>query len=419
VNPRGGWWAVAGTLAVVLASIAYAVGSLWAQHLVERESALVITTASLIGAALALLPFGLAQLPDSIPGWKVIGSVVALGVAGTAIGQLIYYRMIETDGSARTSLVTYLLPVTALFYGAGLLGEPITVEEIVGLVLILAGVALGSAAMVSSPGVVVALWLVAGTATALATVAAASLVLERFDGGDRLRAASAMRTVLDISFPLGVVVGGFLAWVVDVRVAFATAGGLLVAAAIFAAVVGRAGWWTLRRDDTESWFDAEAIEAAIRSPRPGSPGFLTADPAAEAKMPRGPVTKPPVHVGSRIDGVLKDMMGGLGRPAHEPAEPVPEFPVEEEASEPPVNEDGWPEPADVDEATRPEAIIDEALQRALHAFDDAVSSALLRFMPSTAPPDGADPVDASGGSAEDAAPSTVQAEPDLPADLFA
>jgi drug/metabolite transporter (DMT)-like permease len=144
VNPRGGWWAVAGTLAVVLASIAYAVGSLWAQSLVERESALVITTASLIGAALALLPFGLAQLPDSVPGWKAIGSVVALGVAGTAIGQLIYYRMIETDGSARTSLVTYLLPVTALFYGAGLLGEPITVEEIAGLVLILAGVAFGS-----------------------------------------------------------------------------------------------------------------------------------------------------------------------------------------------------------------------------------------------------------------------------------
>jgi drug/metabolite transporter (DMT)-like permease len=144
VNPRGGWWAVAGTLAVVLASIAYAVGILWAQHLVQQESALVLTTASLIGAAVALLPFGVAQLPDSMPGWKAIGSVVALGVAGTAIGQLIYYRMVETDGSARTSLVTYLLPVTALFYGAGLLGEPITVEELVGLVLILAGVALGS-----------------------------------------------------------------------------------------------------------------------------------------------------------------------------------------------------------------------------------------------------------------------------------
>ena len=43
--------------------------------------------------------------------------------------------------------MTYLLPVTALFYGAGLLGEPITVEEIVGLVLILIGTTLGSGAV--------------------------------------------------------------------------------------------------------------------------------------------------------------------------------------------------------------------------------------------------------------------------------
>ena len=147
IHPRGGWWAVAGTLAVVAAAMAYAVGAMYVQHLSAHSSPLALTTASLVGAALALLPFGAAQLPGSVPGWKVIGSVVALGVAGTAVGQLIYYRLIETDGSARASLVTYLLPVTALFYGAGLLGEPITVEEIVGLVLILIGTTLGSGAV--------------------------------------------------------------------------------------------------------------------------------------------------------------------------------------------------------------------------------------------------------------------------------
>ncbi len=144
VHPRGGWWGVAGTLAVVVASIAYAVGSLLGQRLVERTRPLVLTTASMTAAALVLLPFALAQPPDGVPGWKALGSVAALGIAGTAIGQLLYFRMLVTDGSARASLVTYLLPVTALFYGAGLLGEPITVEELVGLVLILAGVALGS-----------------------------------------------------------------------------------------------------------------------------------------------------------------------------------------------------------------------------------------------------------------------------------
>ena len=36
------------------------------------------------------------------------------------------------------------MPVAALFYGTLLLDEPVTAEELVGLALILAGVALGS-----------------------------------------------------------------------------------------------------------------------------------------------------------------------------------------------------------------------------------------------------------------------------------
>lgn len=144
VNPRGGWWAVVGTLAVVLASIAYAVSSLWAQKAMKRTTSLALVTSTMTGGALVLLPVALVQLPSEVPGWKETGSVLALAVLGTAIGQLIFYRMIDLDGSARASLVTYLLPVTALFYGVMLLGEPLTVEEVVGLVLILAGVALGS-----------------------------------------------------------------------------------------------------------------------------------------------------------------------------------------------------------------------------------------------------------------------------------
>jgi drug/metabolite transporter (DMT)-like permease len=144
LNPRGGWWAVAGTLAVVVASISYAAASLWAQKVVKRTTSLALVTSTMTGGTLALLPFALVQLPSHVPGWKETGSVLALAVLGTAAGQLIFYRMIDLDGSARASLVTYLLPVTALFYGVTLLGEPLTVEEVVGLVLILAGVALGS-----------------------------------------------------------------------------------------------------------------------------------------------------------------------------------------------------------------------------------------------------------------------------------
>jgi drug/metabolite transporter (DMT)-like permease len=74
----------------------------------------------------------------------VIGSVLALALLGTVAGQLLYFRLVYGYGSARASLVVYLLPVTALFYGALLLDEPLTASALVGLVLILTGTALGS-----------------------------------------------------------------------------------------------------------------------------------------------------------------------------------------------------------------------------------------------------------------------------------
>src|SRR3954449_9513436 len=45
IHPRGGWWGAAGTLAVVVASLAYAIGSIWAQRLVARTSPLSLATA--------------------------------------------------------------------------------------------------------------------------------------------------------------------------------------------------------------------------------------------------------------------------------------------------------------------------------------------------------------------------------------
>ena len=147
VHPQGGWWGVAGTLAVVVASVSYAVGALWGQRLVVRTSGLTLATTTMIGGLIVLLPLGLWQLPSSVPGWKESGSVVALAVIGTALAQIILYRVLRSDGAARVSLVTYLLPMTALLYGVFLLGEPLTWQELGGMALILGGVALGSGAV--------------------------------------------------------------------------------------------------------------------------------------------------------------------------------------------------------------------------------------------------------------------------------
>ena len=98
----------------------------------------------MLWGALAILPFGIAQGPTSMPGWQAILSVAALGLLGTAVGLLMYLRLLEDHGSSKASLVVYLLPVVALVYGGVFLDEPIRVTALVGLALILGGVALAS-----------------------------------------------------------------------------------------------------------------------------------------------------------------------------------------------------------------------------------------------------------------------------------
>jgi drug/metabolite transporter (DMT)-like permease len=142
VHPNGGWWAVAGALAVVLASLCYAVSSLFTQRSLV-VGGLELATASVLWGALAVLPFALADLPASV-GWKSLASVVVLGAVGTGVAQLIVNRLIGEHGASRSMLVNYLLPGFALFYGVTILGEPLTVAKVGGLALILVGVTFAS-----------------------------------------------------------------------------------------------------------------------------------------------------------------------------------------------------------------------------------------------------------------------------------
>ena len=142
-NPEGGALAVAGTLAVALAAFLYAVGALLAQHL-GSVGGFVLATVTTVYGALFTLPVALVSLPDSVPSWEATGSVLALAIPATAVAHLVYYRLLRFYGSARASLVTYLVPAMALVYGTLVLDEGLTVAKLGGLALILSGVALAS-----------------------------------------------------------------------------------------------------------------------------------------------------------------------------------------------------------------------------------------------------------------------------------
>ena len=144
VDLPGGGWAVAGTLAVVLSSISYAASGTYAQLRVRDTPGPALATGGMLVGGLLLLPLALFQLPDGAPGWEAVAAVAALTVLGTAIAQLVFFHMLPLYGNRRISLVAYVMPVFAIGYGAAFLDEPVTAAMMVGLGLILGGVALGS-----------------------------------------------------------------------------------------------------------------------------------------------------------------------------------------------------------------------------------------------------------------------------------
>ena len=131
--------ALAGGLMVLLAAAGYAVGSLYLKHRVRGVAPVGVAAATMVAGTIVLLPFALFTLPAQTPDLQTIGAMVALGAGGTGIAFAIYFTLIAEIGPGRASLVAYIAPGFAVFYGVTLLGEPLTLGAILGLVLILAG----------------------------------------------------------------------------------------------------------------------------------------------------------------------------------------------------------------------------------------------------------------------------------------
>jgi drug/metabolite transporter (DMT)-like permease len=141
VQPAGD---VLSAAAITFTAFCYAVSALYSARALANVPPLVTAVGALGSSTLMLVPFAIAQPPDGIPGWKVTGSLLALGILGTGVAYVLYYALLAGAGASRSILVTYLVPALALAYGAIFLGEAVTTSAIAGLALVLGGVALGT-----------------------------------------------------------------------------------------------------------------------------------------------------------------------------------------------------------------------------------------------------------------------------------
>jgi drug/metabolite transporter (DMT)-like permease len=135
-----------GAIAMLAAALSYGLGALYAKIKFAGEGVppLVMSFFSCAAASVLTVVPAAATIGGSSPDLGEIAAVVSLGAIGTALAFVLYYSLISETGAGRALLVGYMIPPIALAYGAILLDEEITAASIVGLTLILAGVALAS-----------------------------------------------------------------------------------------------------------------------------------------------------------------------------------------------------------------------------------------------------------------------------------
>lgn len=132
-------------LACIAAALSYAFAAVWARRFRRMGvSPMSVTTGQLTAGALMMLP--LALLVDQpwtqpFPPLTAWGAIVALALLCTALGYVLYFRLIETAGATNALLVTLLVPPFAIMFGSLFLNEVLAPQDFIGLALIALGLA--------------------------------------------------------------------------------------------------------------------------------------------------------------------------------------------------------------------------------------------------------------------------------------
>ena len=127
-------------LACLGAGLSYAFAGVYGR----RFKALGVTpmataTGQVTASSLMLLPVMLLvdqpwTLP--MPSTAALGALVGVAVLSTALAYILYFRILATAGATNLLLVTFLLPVSAILLGVGLLDEILLPKHLTGMALI-------------------------------------------------------------------------------------------------------------------------------------------------------------------------------------------------------------------------------------------------------------------------------------------
>jgi drug/metabolite transporter (DMT)-like permease len=135
---------LAGQLAVLLASVSYAISSVFARRTTKGLDQTIQAIVPLIGADVLMWSLASAvDAPITLPAIRLTWvAILWLGVMGTGLAFLLYFYLLHSVGPTRTALVTYVFPLVAVILGVVFLNESLDWQLAAGAVLIIASVVL-------------------------------------------------------------------------------------------------------------------------------------------------------------------------------------------------------------------------------------------------------------------------------------
>ena len=131
-------------IALIGAAASYALGGVYARRNVQGLRPMI---PALFQVAFALVMVSIPAFVLERP-WEAtltpgaILAVVWLGLLGSGLAYLVFFRLLSRWGATRTSLVAYLLPIWGILLGAIVLSEPIDARLILGTALVIGGIGL-------------------------------------------------------------------------------------------------------------------------------------------------------------------------------------------------------------------------------------------------------------------------------------
>lgn len=131
-------WAQA---AVLGATISYGFAGVFGKRFREHDP-IVISTGQLTASSLIMLPiiFTLeSPLSISTPSLEMIISMLGLAILCTSVAYILFFKILASAGATNLSLVTFLIPGSAIILGVIWLGESLTLGNVAGMVMIILG----------------------------------------------------------------------------------------------------------------------------------------------------------------------------------------------------------------------------------------------------------------------------------------